>query len=443
MVTRPVIPKALRRSREVRTAFVQVHFDTTVVQDQAFTGYSTLQISSDMNTQKVIKAVLEKKQLSMNASNIVLFEIRVAPGNKIVYQRKIASPEKPLDAFERWKLLSVEQHMRFLLVKDTFLDKEPAPAVEKPKTGTLRKMFGRAQEKTPQSLLPFSRVDMLPHGVVQVFFSKETTLASTSGRRSLRDYQYKSVPIDAHLTAQGLINNIMKRASAGQEGAVEEDYILYEVRFGDLEAMNVCYERPLAPSEMPIQVMANTSGSEEVCRFVIQKASDVRLDILIVCFVYYLCTFLPFLAPFCLFFPPFPRIFRYSNIPQVIYDSATTAARQREIYAAETRALQASKLSTLKRSTDTKSMKRADAKSPPRGTMEKSSPTLKRANDKQKTPQEPPASPLAAAPGTKHISVYLENPELTPITPRPRAKVEFVAHKRIAVADRCAFYSIF
>lgn len=118
LVTPPQLPKSLRSQGVVRSQFIQVHFDTTVVQDQAFTGYSTIQVTSQMNTQKLIKAVVEKKGISLDANNLVLFEIRLV-GQMIVYQRKMSSPEKPIDTAERWKVQNTEQFMRFLLVKDT------------------------------------------------------------------------------------------------------------------------------------------------------------------------------------------------------------------------------------------------------------------------------------------------------------------------------------
>lgn len=46
---------------------------------------------------------------------------------------------------------------------------------------------------------------------------------------------------------------------------------------------------------------------------------------------------------------------------------------------------------------------------------------------------EPP-SPGGSS-DARQINVYLENPETTPYTARPRAQIDFIANKRLAVPD--------
>lgn len=131
------------------------------------------------------------------------------------------------------------------------------------------------------TMLPFSRVDLVPRAAVQIYFLPEVSRDGTSGRRDLNPTQYKIMQIDARLTSRGLIEQFFKKIR--QTDVSADDYVLYEAKFkSDQLDHTVRYERPMGPSEIPVLVLANTAGSEEVCCFILQRIVDVLTGPIIV-----------------------------------------------------------------------------------------------------------------------------------------------------------------
>lgn len=101
-----------------------------------------------------------------------------------------------------------------------------------------------------------------------------TTKLGTAGRRSVQSYSYKSMPIEATVSAASIMETFnSKSRMAGQEGIPLSDMCLYEIRF-NREQM-VTYERPIKDNDKPLLLMAMTSNAEETAKFLIVERKEV------------------------------------------------------------------------------------------------------------------------------------------------------------------------
>ena len=159
MAIAPVIPDKYLQVGPVRSNFLSVHLDNDLQEAHVGAVYVSVSVTSRMSVSDVVHDLIKRLHLDEDPAQFALFEIRINAG-KIVFQRRMAQREKPIEALERWQACGCHQHMQFLLVRPAFV----TSAEVKGAPDALRKAFAKKGTQ-----LPFPINDNLGRGLVQVF----------------------------------------------------------------------------------------------------------------------------------------------------------------------------------------------------------------------------------------------------------------------------------
>jgi len=306
--------RTFRKPQQLKSSYFKIYFDNNEVADKG--SDITLLVDSTMTVSGLIKFVLKEKNYMRQGSSdsFGLYTVRLHKG-AIIYQKRLEESERPFDIRQKWTNMDLAEAMRLYLVynpprsmipsiyavsptspmlppssfstpsllpSSSFLHLSPPSA--KPER---RRLSGHSLIRTssrnnllevtlpPNTHLPFktARTDTFGRGYVTVAIQGGSALRLHEEQYSLlQGFSTKKFVVTSKTTTEEVIELAIKETTMESQSGM--DFFLYEIHA--TEENTVYYERPMAYSEHPLMVTANTPEANPPAKFMIVPRTLVR-----------------------------------------------------------------------------------------------------------------------------------------------------------------------